>query len=168
MTRVSCSMLASVEFYWFSKKKEKKRKSNILRIYQVCRAVNRFAPPSMLIALQCQRSSLETHKLAVLGIRDTQTIRESQHSRGFRCLCPDPLDVTVCGSTSELDRYTQKRRDITTYKREHHERTEVAIDMCVYKLRERYETNSPLETSASAWPLQHLDFGLLASRIVRE
>ena len=86
MTRVSCSMLASVEFYWFSKKKEKKRKSNILRIYQVCRAVNRFAPPSMLIALQCQRSSLETHKLAVLGIRDTQTIRESQHSRGFRCL----------------------------------------------------------------------------------
>lgn len=32
----------------------------------------------------------------------------------------------------------------------------------------RQETDSPLETLQGAWPCQNLDFGLLASRILRK
>lgn len=73
-------ILAYVELYWLSKKW-----SNILFIFQVCRAVNRLQSSSMLIALQCQQNSLKTHGLAVFRVKDSQTIMEFQHSWGFGC-----------------------------------------------------------------------------------
>ena len=108
-TCVSCSILAYVEFYSL-----KKKWSNIVYIFQVFRAVNRFESHSMLMALQCQQNSLEAHRLAVFRIKDNQTIRELQHSRAFRCQWPDPLDVTVWGSHLELDRHALMRRENAT------------------------------------------------------
>lgn len=97
ITCASCPILACVECRWFLKKK---KMSNVLCIYEIYRAVHRFEPPSPFTALQCQQNSLETHSLTVLRIRNSQTSMEFQHS--LRCLCPDPLDVTVWVS-SELD-----------------------------------------------------------------